>query len=184
MKLAVAFVALILTCNAHTQPAESQKQANPPDTSDRIERIDDRIAPQLKVEPGCSETELRMPVATVTWRSANAPDVRHRIDIAAQKQGFAKGQFIKVNLGPRPAVEKGVGLSSAEKSLGRTLDIRVDRSEYDERRGVARVDFERLEPGVVYFFRVARKSNTGWDSSRTQRLEVPPCVADIVEDRQ
>lgn len=180
---AASAVALGCASQAGRSPGSAADAAPPPEEAVAVRIVED-LAPDLRVEVGCSETELRTSVATVTWRATKDPDASHVVDVGVNKGGFTRGHSTRITLGPEPRLERVARTEAAEKTLGRALAFRLQGAKLDRARNVFQVRVAQLEPGVVYFWRVAQRQGATLAASKTVRVEVPPCVADIVEERR
>jgi hypothetical protein len=168
---------MLVACSPSSSPTELEVASD-----DRVFGVDELLAPGLEVTAGCSETELRTPIVTVAWRSDKQLDLTDRVDFAVGKQGFTKGFYDKVSFGPSPKIQKSFGLQKFEfdHEAGPALNLKIEKVQPLDERGRAGLRVQNLEPGLTYFVRVAHKSTSGWVASKTLRVEVPVCVADIV----
>jgi hypothetical protein len=174
------------TCVAAGASLTLGQEAQPSPTDDRVTVVQGRVIEGFQVEVTCSETQLRTPIATVTWRLRPGREEADgmRVDVAANKQGFAKGQFVKLFLGPAPRLEPSAGLArEADGTLGKTLSLEVEGGGRELAGDRARVRVRNLEPGVLYFWRPAERAGREWAGARAVRVEAPVCVADIVEEK-
>lgn len=185
MRTLVAMLALVGVVGR--APVRAQEVRPSPPADDRVVTVDDRVTEGFRVEVGCSETQLRTPIATVTWRPKPGREEVDglRVDVAANKQGFAKGQFVKLFLGPAPRVEPSTALlREAQDTLGRTLALEVEAGGREDAGDRSQVRVRNLEPGVLYFWRLAARAGREWSGGRPLRVQAPVCVADIVEEKR
>lgn len=167
--------------------ALAQQPQLPVPEEDRVAPTRGRQVAGFEIQVGCSETELRTPIATLTWKPRPGREAAGalRVDVAAGKQGFEKGQFVKLFLGPAPRVEPTAGLQrETQGTLGRTLALEVDAAGREEVGGQSRLRVRNMEPGVLYFWRMAERTGREWAGGRTVRVEAPVCVADLVEEKR
>ncbi len=177
------------------EPSRAQEASPSPVIAERVASPAEVAAAGFRVEVGCSPTQLRTPIATVIWTPKPPRPGREqaedgfRVDVAASKQGFARGHFVKLIVeGPAPRVEPSAGLArEANNTLGRTLDLKIDtagREGAPAPGGAARIKVSNLEPGVVYFWRPASAVGRELAVGKPIRVQAPVCVADIVEEQQ
>lgn len=79
-----------------TTPPTTQPPETTPPGVDREEVVGvggPEAAGDLRAEPGCSQTELRQPIATLSWSVAQKLGTAQRVDVATSPEGFEEGQF-------------------------------------------------------------------------------------------
>jgi hypothetical protein len=144
--------------------------------------------PALAVRTGCSVTKLRTGYAVVTWGGGRTIESTLRLDVAADKRGFERGEFVSASPLSPGGRFTAARATLAHAPVARPLDIVIAGQE-DTRIAAATqplsraVVIERLEPGVNYFIRIAAREGTGWVPGPTLRVEAPTCPADM-RDRQ
>lgn len=138
-------------------------------------------SPSLRVAVACSRTKLRTGVAIISGEpvaAVGAPDLR--LDVAVDKEGFARGAY--ATLLPLSGGRAFRPNASAAELYARALDLRVaDEGAVPAPKPDGAVVIERLEPGLNYFWRVARRTDRGWIAGEIVRVEAPTCVADMQE---
>lgn len=177
---AVVAMAWVLACGPgkkKEQPPEKPPELAP---EDKIVEVSDAVAPELDVQVGCSEAELRTPMVTIAWKADKEPGPDDRVDVGGGKRGLDNGQFVSLTMGAGARISHSKGLARVENSLGHTMALEVEKVAHDPREKRALVAIKKLEPGVLYQVRVAHKTDRGWAATKPVRITVPPCVADIV----
>ncbi len=79
-----------------TPPTTPPPETTPPpvDREEVVERAGGPgAATGLRADPGCSQTDLRQPIATLSWSVAQMPGTAQRVDVTTSPEGFEEGQF-------------------------------------------------------------------------------------------
>ena len=180
-----------------TQPPA--QPAPPPPNPDTVilERTDALSRPPMEVEVGCSETELRMPVAIVKWRRSSAalstPSQGQRLDVTVYSEGFEHGWYASARMDQggqfqmQPELRALTQVQDADATQQRTVrafDITLQRNTAAlTPEGMNVMEVRNLEPGVIYQWRMLDRLTAGWVPSQTVTVEAPVCVADMVKER-
>lgn len=178
---AAALLAALSGC-ASSRPQPTVPPATGDATRDMVLDTDTLRSPSLRVEVACSRTRLRTGVAIISGEplaAVGAPDLR--LDVAVDKEGFARGAY--TTLLPLSGGRTFRKSAPAAELYARALDLRVATGE-DARltpKADGAVVVEQLEPGLNYFWRVARRTDRGWVAGEVVRVEAPTCVADMQE---
>jgi hypothetical protein len=170
---------------AGSAAAETVRSAQPDTiTVSRMSAVALDQFPALDVRTGCSETKLRTGYAVVSWGGPLTVDSPLRIDVAADKRGFERGEFVTAAPAASGASFTPASARLLGKPVSRPLDItiataedaRIAKATLQQNRAVV---IERLEPGVNYFIRVAARSGDHWVPGPTLQVEAPTCTADM-----
>ena len=174
-------------------PAQVETPAPPAPDPDRVLLAADERGPKLlTVNVGCSETELRMPVARVTWpRSIEAEQRGQRLDTTVYKEGFERDWYawVPTDRGGKFELEPALREMLAKDDGGqafRPFDMvaRPDKPDNEKEQGLAVMEVRNLEPGVLYRWRLRNRLTEGWMPSETVTVEAPVCVADMVREER
>ena len=79
-----------------TTPPTTQPPETTPPGGDRVDVVGvggSGAAAGLRAEPGCSQTELRQPIASLSWSVAQKLGTAQRVDVATSPEGFEEGLF-------------------------------------------------------------------------------------------
>jgi len=79
-----------------TTPPTTQPPETTPPRVDRGEVVGvggSEAARGLRADPGCSQTELRQPIASLSWSVAQRLGTTQRVDVTTSPEGFEEGQF-------------------------------------------------------------------------------------------
>ncbi|MEZ5421289.1 MAG: hypothetical protein R2708_28660 [Vicinamibacterales bacterium] len=153
----------------------------------------------LEVEGFCSETQLRMSNARLTWRArpsvlgagvASLAAASQRLEATVFRNGFERGLFVTLPIGAAAADRPVAAVLQApaaqpQQPPRRAFQIRLievsaartgaaDTSEMD-------AVVENLEPGVNYTWRMAVEAAGGRLVSPSVAVRALVCPADLVE---
>ena len=138
---------------------------------------DANAAPQLRVEAGCSETDLRIVIAGVTWRGNRDRAAAQRIDVTVFKDGFERGLFATVPAERGGKFEPGPGLVRMERGAGRPFELLAVPRQGDSKDAIS-MEIRSLEPGVLYRWRVVTRTEKGLVPSPVVNVQAPVCIGD------
>jgi hypothetical protein len=171
---------------ATSPPADVQREpvtAAAEVTADVVAR-DARIAPAMRVRVVCSETDLRTAIAILEWRADERPAAAdQRIDFTVYAEGFERGWFASIPMS-RGVPEMTARLRAMDASRKmRAFDVTAapatDRPELRNRdEKTTAIEVRNVEPGMLYRFRVAARTERGWVASEDVEVETPVCVDD------
>ncbi len=145
---------------------------------------DDRIAPGLRVRVVCSETESRTAIAIIEWRQPPAAfAAEERLDFTVYKDGFQKGWFATLSMTPGGEVrmtERLRTMEGARKSAAFNVTAvrAVDRAGFERDKDTVAIEVRNVEPGILYRWRLAARTERGWFASEEVQVEIPVCVDD------
>ncbi len=196
MPAVLAWLAVLLLAGGHAPAAAAQPAAG----AQAAARVEPGLV--LEIEVFCSETQLRMSNARLTWRApaaalgagvASLSAATQQLEATVFKNGFERGLFVALPIGaaaperPVAAVVQGTAAQQQQQPPRRAFQIRLievtaartaaaapDTSEMD-------AVVENLEPGVNYTWRMAVTAAGGRIASRPVTVRALVCPADLVE---
>jgi hypothetical protein len=145
--------------------------------------VSQTMVSDFQVEVFCSEVQLRTGLAAISWETAEGEFINERLDVTIFKDGFEKGIFTSVSPSRREkrfTPPEGVKLPDRPDMTSLLLATR--QFQQDEETGRSQVLVERLEPGVIYFWRISTQTGNGWVTSAEEQVLAPVCPADLESD--
>jgi hypothetical protein len=107
------------------------------------------------------------------------------VDVTIYRDGFAKNLFVSLPSVVRAGIPvRTPELDKVASNARRPFEIVSRNPAYDEKTGQASIEIARLEPGLIYRFRLALPTPGGATFSKELAIEVPVCVADYVNGKK
>ena len=162
------------------QPGPSPKPSPPGEM--KVLDADPKATPPLTVKTGCSESDLRLAVATLSWTADPKLAAAQRVDVTVFKNGFETELFASVAATGEGKFAPVSGFSRAGREPGRAFDL-VAAPKKDNRKNMAALEVRHLEPGVLYRWRLLTRTDKGWVPGAVVTTQAPVCVSDEVRRR-